>query len=664
MAVERLEIRSRTPYENGQEFGAAGAYERLDGIIHFAVDPLAPANAAVTDLDKAERRPDELVHFSADFCMLQPADPARSNRRLLFDVVNRGRRNLTGIFNQASRPQIPTEQIDPGDGFLMCHGWTLAWCGWQWDVIRSPALMGLDAPQAIDNGRPIEGQVEVQFQPVEPMRSHSLCDRVHHPYAAADIRDSEATLAVRDWLDGPQTVIPRDRWHFARDEDGQPVEDDSSVWLDTGFEPGRFYEAVYRTRVCPVVGTGLLAVRDTVSFLRYSEAAQYENPCSGRIDRAYGYGVSQTGRFLRHFLYLGLNIDEHGRQVFDGLLPHVAGARRGQFNHRYAQPSQQNTPDFGHLFPFTADDQIDPVTEETDGLFRRQRALGGVPKVIATNSAAEYWRGDGSLLHTDPAGTRDVEPPDEMRIYLLAGVQHTRGTLPLTSTNPLDGSRGAHDFNVIDYAPLVRAALVNLDRWVSSGQEPPASVFPRLADRTAATAAEVIDAYRGLSVAKTPRADRLKQMRRLDLGPESAHNVGRYPAATGEPYTTYVSAVDADGNEIGGVRLPDVSVPLATYAGWNPRHPETGGEGQIIDMLGSTLPFAATAEERQARSDPRPSIAERYRDRDDYRAQVRGAVDELVQQRFILAEDVELLVKTATDRWDAFAAKPEQVPAG
>jgi Alpha/beta hydrolase domain len=655
MAVTRLQIDSRGPYEDGREFDAGGAYERLDGSIHFAVDPLAAANTAIVDLDKAERDAAGLVHFWADFCLLQPIDAARANGRLLFDVANRGRRNLTGIFNQSERPTLAAEAIDPGDGFLMRRGWTLAWCGWQWDVLRSPAQMGLEAPQALEHGRPIEGQVLVQFQPVIRLPDHPLCDRTHRPYAAANVEQQDAGLAVRDWLDGPRTVIPRSKWRFARDEDGKPVADDSNVWLEGGFDPGRFYEVVYRTSTCPIVGSGLLAVRDAASFLRYGETGD-GNPCASRIERCYGYGVSQTGRFLRHFLYLGLNLDEKGRQVFDGLLPHVAGARRGQFNHRYAQPSQQNTPDFGHLMPFAADEQTDPVTGIRDGILRRQRELGGAPRIIATNSGAEYWRGDGSLLHTDIEGKRDLDPPDEMRIYYMAGTQHTRGTLPLTSSNGIEGASGTNAFNAIDYAPLLRAALVNLDAWVSEGREPPPSVYPRLADGTEVPADEVLEAFRRLGVTTVPDVHRLKKLRRLDLGSNASSGIGRYPPQPGAAYTTYVPAVDSDGNELGGIRLPDVAAPLATYTGWNPRDPATGGDGQIIDMLGSTLPFATTPEERRGSIDPRPSIAERYRNRDEYLARVRAIAEVLALGRYVLAEDIDLLVQTAAERYGAFAS--------
>ena len=657
MAVVGLEIRSRGPYADGAAFGDVGTYERIDGIVRFAVDPAHAANRAIVDLDVAERGADGRVHFLADFTVLQPVDPAGGNQRLLFEVLNRGRKNVPRHFNRAPAAAVPTEAIDPGDGFLMRHGWTVAWCGWQWDVIRSPALMGLDAPRALANGTPIVGKVSVEFQPNAPAPDKILANRVHHPYPTVDLDDPAAELTVRDWPGGVRTTIPRDRWRFARDEDGRPVASDSHIWLEGGFEPGKVYEVVYRTGTCPVVGTGLLAVRDFPAYLRHGTADE-GNPCAGRVERVYGHGVSQSGRFLRHFLYLGLNLDEAGRQVFDGVIPQVAGARRGQFNHRFAQPSDQSTPSIGHLMPFADEPLTDPLTGESGGLLDRQHELGGVPKIVHVNTSAEYWRGDCSLAHTDVAGTRDVEPPAEVRSYLFASTQHGPGVLPLQYVNSTEGSRGVHGFNAVDYTPLMRAALVNLDRWVSDGIEPPPNAIPRLAAGTAVRPAVALEPFRAISGVTVPDPERVLMIWRTDLGPDAARGIVDPPSRLGEPYRNHVSAIDDDGNEVAGIRLPVVSVPVATYTGWNPRDPETGGAGQIVSMQGSTLPFPATHAERERTGDPRRSIEERYRDRDDYLARVRTAATELARQRYILEDDVELTVASAAERYDDFAAAP------
>ncbi len=658
MGVVALEIQKRGLFADGAASGDGGVYERIDGIVRFASDPTHPANQPIVDLDKAARDAAGRVHFLADFCILQPVDAARANRRFLFDVLNRGKKVAPGHFNRAPSPAVPVWEMGAGDGFLMRHGWTVGWCGWQWDVYRSDALMGIEAPQALGpDGQPIVGTVAVEFQPNDPENGKLLADRIHQPFPAADVHQADAVLTTRAWQGGERTVVPRDQWQFARDEAGQPVPDASRVWLAGGFQPGVWYEVIYQTNNCPVAGVGLLAMRDFTAFLRHASEAD-GNPCVGRLDRAYSYGVSQSGRFLRLYLSLGLNLDEDGRQVFDGLIPQVAGARRGQFNQRYAQPSDQSMPSFGHLMPFTDDPQTDPLTGETAGLLDRQRQLGGMPKVFTINTSAEYWRGDASLLHTDLADTRDIEPPAEVRCYLLSSTQHGHGVVPLVHESGNEGSRGANGLNAVNYSPLIRAALVNLDRWVSDGVEPPANAVPRIADGTAITPEEALTAYSTIPGAALPNPERRLMVWRTDLGSAADAGIMQVPATLGERYQNYVSAVDADGNEVAGIRMPDVAVPVATYTGWNPRHPDTGGTGQINLMQGSTFPFPATKAERERTGDPRPSIEERYRDRADYLAQVRAAAEALVAQRYLLAEDIDVSLSLAAARYDAFAATP------
>jgi hypothetical protein len=652
VSVAHLDVTRRTRF--------AYDYERIDGLMHFEVDPKHTANERIVDLDKAPRNPQGKVEFTSDFVLLQPKQAERANRRLLFYVVNRGLRVGVPFNRVPARDQTlpPTDEIDPGDGFLMRPGWTVVMCGWQWDVRRQPGLMGLEPPQALGpDGQPLRGRVAVAFQPNEPHSHHLLAhwplhpppDKItlsHQPYPAADIDEADAQLTVRDSMYGPRTVIPRENWRFAREQNGQLAPDDSYVWLAGGFQSGRWYEVTYTTRACPVVGTGLLAVRDCVAWLRHDTAPS--NPAAGRIDFTYGYGISQCGRFLRQFLYDGLNVDESGRQVFDGLNPHVAGARRGEFNQRFGQPSETNPLGFGGLPPFASDD-----------LLARQRQVGGVPRIFETNTSSEYWRSDCSLIHTDPSGQHDVEPPPEQRTYLIAGHRHGPGDAVLTDATPA-GARGANMFTMVDGSTVFRALLLRLDEWVSRGVEPPPSTFPRLAEGTAATRAEILDQMRTLPGLVLLDPAQLPTLRHLDLGPDTAAGLGRLPAQASAPYPSYASTVDADGNELAGIRLPDLTVPYGTHTGWVARHPDTGARGQLVDMMGITLPFAATPGEREQTNDPRPSIAERYRDRDDYVARARLAAQELARQRYILDEDVDLVVELAAQRYDVLA--PQLVP--
>jgi Alpha/beta hydrolase domain len=688
MPVTTLEIHSRSLVLEGRPFGIAGAYEKIAGVLRFAADPNHPLHASICDLDAAPLNPQGRVELAGDFYVLRPADPARGNRRLLFDVPNRGRKMALGMFNSAPRVPDPTTAEDFGNGFLMRHGWTLAWIGWQSDVPRQDGLMALEAPAA----RGVTGLVRCEFRPNARVETLPMADRYHVPHATVDVNDPEARLTAREHAGAPEIAVPRSAWCFT---------DPGHVRLEGGFEAGKIYDLVYRSADPPLVGLGFLAVRDTGAWLRWGTAAE-GNPCAGDLERAYVFGVSQSGRFLRHMLYLGLTEDERGRNVFDAVVPHVAGARRGEFNMRFGQPSLNALQAVGSLFPFTDDEQADPlisergrlrtgerggllsserdalhtgqgdalitgesvgpVTGERDALFTSQRdgllarlgRRGRVPRVMTINTGAEYWRGDASLIHTDVDAKADVEPPAETRVYLFAGTQHTPGTLPPPDADPNTGGRGLLPFNTVDYAPLLRAALVNLDRWVSDAVEPPASAFPRLGDRTAVPAESTAPVFRAIPGVRFP--DRVVRPCRLDFGRDAARGiVTELPPKAGAPYPTFVSAVDADGNEIAGVRPVEVQAPLATFTGWNPRHPSQGAPGDLMSMMGATVPFARTRAERERRGDPRPSVEERYFSREAYLEAVREAARRLVAERWMLEEDVDDSVARAGQMWDSFS---------
>jgi hypothetical protein len=664
MPVTKFEIRSREPFDGGKAFGDVGPYERIDGVLHYAVDPQNESNSGIIDLGRAARDERGLVHFEGDVTLLQPVDPTRANGRLLADVVNRGNRTFMR-YNLATADQQRRDQIPSGDGYLMEQGWTIASVGWQWDVSRSDGRLGLTAPTALDeSGQPLEGWACVTYQPnaIEP--HFLLSDRGHQPYSAADLDQPDAKLLVRDYPIGTRQELIRDHWRFARVEGGRMVPDATHVALDGGFEAGRIYEAVYRTNVCPVVGAGLLAFRDAASFFRYSDSE--ENPARGRISHAFGVGISQSGRFLREFLAAGANSDEAGRAIYDGLHVHIGGGRRGEFNHRYAQPSVIEPFGLGHRPPFAYDDTIDVRSEERlPGLLTKLRARGHAPKVIATNTGTEYWRGDASLLHVDPAGLRDLPDPPEARAYLFASTQHGSGTLPLRNTG-VDGTvTTSNPLNITSYAPLFRAVITNLERWVCDGVEPPPSAVPRIADGTAVTRDRALYSFEPLRTAiDTVLSKRLWSLPRLDFGPDADAGIAQYPvvaAFSSDRYASLVSAVDADGNEVAGIRLPDIAVPVATHMGWNPRHPDTGGVDQTAGLSGSTVPFAITAAEREAKGDPRLSVEDRYRDRDDYESCVREVAGELVTAGYALERDLEVLVANAMARWDALV--PVAVPS-
>jgi hypothetical protein len=647
MSVTALDVHTRVPVLDGSPFGEVGAYEKVIGTLRFAVDPDLALHARVCDLDRAPRDAGGRVPFSGDFYLLRPVDPARGNGSLLLDVPNRGRKVALGILNSAVRAPDPSTSEDFGNGFLMRHGWTVAWIGWQPDVPRVDGLMALDVPRA--GGA--NGLVRCEFRPNTLAEVLPLADRYHIPHPVAELDDPSARLTVREHVGAPPTAAPRTSWRFAWRRDGRLVPDASHVHLDGGFQPGRIYELVYHAVDSPVVGLGLLAVRDTAAFLRWGTAVD-GNPCAGALQRAVAFGVSQTGRFLRHLLYLGLDEDEQGRPVFDGVLPHVAGARRGEFNLRFGQPSLNAQESVGSLFPFADEPQTDPVTGQRDALLARVTARGRRPRIVTVNTSAEYWRGDASLVHTDVEGTRDVEPPADVRVYAFAGAQHTPGAVPPPAADPNTGGRGTHPFNIVDYGPLLRAVLVNLDAWLRDDVAPPPSVFPRLADGTAVSAESTTACFAAIPGVRVP--ERLVRPARLDFGPETAAGiVSEIPAKIGAHYPSFVSAVDADGNETAGIRPVEVQAPLATFTGWNPRHPEQGAAGDLMAMMGSTLAFPRTRQEQQQRRDPRAAIEARYATRADYLAAVRRAATALVAARHALAEDVDAMIERAGERWDA-----------
>jgi hypothetical protein len=633
MAVVRLEVTRREPVLGGAPFGAGGPYEKIEGVLHFAADPSARVHEPIADLGLAPCNAQGLVESSADFYLLRPLT---GSRRLLLDIPNRGRKIALGMFNSTPRSNDPTTREDFGNGFLMRHGYAVAWIGWQPDVPRRDGMMALTVPRVPG----VSERVRCEFRPNARVDVLPLADRYHIPHPVARLDDPEAELHVREHAEAPAVTVPRGAWRFP---------DGGSVALDGGFEPGRIYEGYYRAENPPVVGLGFTAVRDTAAFLRWGTAGE-GNPCAGQIERSYVFGVSQSGRFLRHLLYLGLDEDETGRFAWDAVIPHVAGGRRGEFNCRFGQPSLNAVHAVGSLFPFTDGEQDDPITGQRGALLHRLAGRARPPRIFTINTAAEYWRGDGSLVHTDVAATRDVTPPPWVRQYLFAGTQHTPGALPPPPADPNTGGRGRHPFSVVDYSPLLRAALVNLDRWVSEGVEPPPSAVPRLADGTAVAAETTRAAYAAIPGVRFP--DRLQRPVRLDFGPAVDRGIVDLPPKIGAPYVTVVSAVDADGNDRAGIRPPELRVPVATFTGWNPRHPDQGAPGDLMSMMGSTLPFARTAAERGQAGDPRPSLEERYGGRDRHLTQVRRDAEAMVADRHLLAEDVDAVVERAGALWD------------
>jgi hypothetical protein len=667
MPVTHFDIALRRPLAGGRPFGDVGPYEELKGRLRFAVDPAHAANARITDVERAPRNRDGRVELAADVSILLPVDAGRASGRVLLDVVNRGNTVAVPNFNHATRPVFgpdsePNPAIDTGDGFLMRRGWTVISCGWQCDVPELPGLFRLYAPEARDaDGRPIRGRIYVNLQAADRVPHFLLSDRGHLAHPAADLEEREAVLLVRDQLDGPPTVIPRERWRFAREAGGRVAADPRHVWLEGGFEKGRLYQVAYTAMGAPVIGLSMVAMRDSVSWLKHGTAAE-GNPAPGALRWAYAYGRSQTGRLLRTYVYWDVNLDEQGREAFDGIIANVAGGMRGEFNQRFGQNSKDRPQMMAHVFPCTDVESTDTVTKQTDALNRRVDARGSRLKVFHTNTSAEYHRGDASLTHTDPDGLRDVAHGPHTRVYHFTGTEHGVGVWP-----PADSVAAAADPSgwtertqnlrcTINYCRLLRACLVNLDRWVTEGVEPPASRHARLDDGTAVPPEALAKTFDAIPGAHYPRHHARAGRRDFGADPE-LRVMGVTPPREGPAFGTLVSAVDADGNEVAGIAVPEVRVPLAAYTGWNLRHPDIGGAEQLLYFAGATLPFARTRAERARTGDPRPSVEERWPSREAYLDAVRAAAVALVAERHLLEEDVELSVTLAARTWEWLAGR-------
>jgi hypothetical protein len=632
MAITDISVADIADFADGHEFGPAGAYVRIKGVARGMLDPLAPANTVIVDLDKAPVNAQGLVDYAVDFDILRPKDPARGSGILLYDVPNRGSKRVISVLDdipgsERERINDPRNKEDAGLGFCLGRGYSLVWSGWDPGARRAEKELGAEFPPALDNGKPIVRRIRDEFHFGTRSPGDGSVRRLSYP--AASIDRPAARLTVRDRESDRRTEIPRGEWEF--------VEDRSIRLLPTGrnFAPIKIYELWYEATGSKVLGIGYAAVRDLVSFLRdVSNRDDAPNPLisgTGKITHTLAFGVSQSGRFLRHFLELGMNVDESGQKVFDGVFSHVAGAGKVFANHSFSMPGRTATEHEDRLypenwFPFSAAETADPVSGRIGALLSRPPTD---PKIIETNSATEYWQKGASLIHTDPGLRRDLALPGNSRAYMIAGTQHGGRAGATTAPGPCVNPRNPHSAS-----PALRALFVALEEWVTKDISPPASLVPSLSEGTAVTADTVrMPTVPGFAVA--PGANPILPLVDWVDPPETA------PPA---PYTIFVSAVDGDGNETAGIRLPSIAVPLGTYTGWNVYKAQPDA---LADRDGSFIAFARTKAEREAAGDPRPSLAERYGDHAGYIAQIKAEADSLVTRRLLLPDDAARLVAAA-----------------
>lgn len=647
--VTRIEITERSSFAAGKAFGSVGAYERLKGRMFIETGPANQANERISDLQRAPRNARDKVESWTDFFLLKPVDATKGNGVLLYDVNNRGNMLALWTFNDGERTNDPKTEAHAGHGFLMNHGFSVLWCGWNGEVQADDTqrlLCGL--PIATENGKTITGRAHLEISSTEKVYSRAFSWSpwgIGAAFPSVSLDNADATLTMRPGRDADGEEVPRAAWAFGRWEDDKLIPDATHVYVKAGLRPGWLYDLVYTAKEPRVTGLGLTALRDCVSFFRHADAAT--NPLAGAIERACVFGISQSGRVIHHFLFEGLNTDEQGRAVFDGALIHVAGAGKGMFNHRFRMSTEYGTQHEGRLsgsefFPLAPLLQIDPVTGETGDSLARSRKSGHTPRIIFTQTSTEYWSRAASLLHTDVEGKTDLKLPDDVRVYFIAGAEH------LGKSDGTNGICQQPRNTLDDRGPVLRAMLMRLSDWMQSGKAPPPSRYPTLAEGTLVDHDTWRAAFPKIPGFNLPAQH--NQPSRLDFGPRF-HSEGIadiIPPKAGKPFRTILPAVNADGNETCGILLPDVAVPLGTYTGWNLRAAKFGAETMLSPLDGMFLPFAKTKAEREKSGDPRLSLEERYPTQLEYLTRLTKAAKRLQAEGFLLDEDVIRIIERAS----------------
>ncbi|MFO1438739.1 MAG: alpha/beta hydrolase domain-containing protein [Verrucomicrobiaceae bacterium] len=575
-------------------------YEIITGKLHFEIDPKLSQNAIIADVDLAPVNAAGKVSFVADLRLWKPKDDSRSNGAAWFEIPNRG--------GKASLSE-----------WVMKAGFTLVNVGWEFDVAADK--LRLEVPRAQNkDGSPIRGVVSAVFTPDKRLDEQPLTDLTDYP--PVDITGAESRLIVRDRAAYPEgQEVPRKQWNL---ENGR-------IRLKGGFEPGKTYEVFYLSEAPPVAGLGYAAIRDAVAWLKHDPASP------AKVKHAYAFGASQCGRFLRDFVYLGFNTDEQGRMALDGIMSHVAGAGRLVLNQRWSTP-RAISGYYTASYPFADTAQKDAVSGQNEGVLENAR-VKHAPKIFYTNMAAEYW-GAGrvaALTHTTPDGKQDIALPENVRSYFFASTSHGPASFPPTSQ-----VKGSPLANPVNSNPAILALRLAMHRWVSEGIAPPPSVHPKLSESTLVPINDV----------RWPKVPGLAAPNAVKAGGRLSNPQLPGGAGEGTELPLLVPQCDADGNDHGGIRVPDVAVPLGTGTGWVFRPAEFGSPHEFYLLRGAWVPFAKTKADREAANDPRLSLEERYGSKDTYLDQVKAAVQKLIEQRFLTDADLEPQLKQASERWD------------
>jgi hypothetical protein len=713
--IQDFEVLSKAPaYGGATPPGARGPYQVITGIVHGALDPRSPANAGIVNLKNAPVDSRGYVEYSTDVVILTPQHPADGKRVVFYDVLNRGRKYALSYF-------IGGGALDTGEPpaatfpSLLRNGYTIVWSGWQGDLsqtgkrtIAGSALMGARFPVAANrDGSPMTGMAREEFVPDTVEKGSPITIALTYPPAHPDETASATLTARQSWrvdangstqgetltYDAPSVTV-RD-WKYVPAANGKysviftppasvPGPHGTTVPADTG----TIYSFVYQAASPTVNGVAFAAVRDLISFLRYqsSDAEGHPNPLNGlkeatcvangcaksstNFDVAIGEGVSQSGRFMRDFLYQGFNQDAKGKIVFDGTMSIVAAARGTWVNEPFSEPgrwSREHEDHFtpGFQFPFAYNVITDPVSGVTDGLMKRCEATQTCPKIMQIDGEFEWWGGGASLVVTNGAG-KDLTLPPNVRYYLVPGTRHTGDQGVTTGLFAKPGANSVCQLpnSPVALRPVARALIPALVDWVAQGKTPPPSQYPTVAADTAVAPTRAATGFPDLSSVMVPFGPAANPTRlHVAYGLYNPVFVTNYrnaiPAVdTTKRYTVLVPKDDANGNATAGVLVPDLKVPLATYTGWSDRSTgHAAGEGCLL--AGSAIPLAVDKAAQRGGKDTRATLATLYKSRADYQHQVAQAADALVDQGYLLPLDAEnLFIANARQISPALIGRP------
>jgi hypothetical protein len=641
--VVRVVVTKTESYFDGKAFGTAGSFLKLTGQVYGEIDPGNPQNSIIQDISLAPVNQRGMVEYISDFIILRPSDMAKCNGILFLSLPNRG-------------------NAFPADTVLLGRGYIYIWCAWQGDVLRGNNRMIMRVPYAGENGNAITGILRTEYQVANTINTLSLSGgfftgQTHHSYETVNTENTGLVLTKRKHESDPRDTIPNSEWAFS--DCGKArfpgIPSSTKISLKDGFQTDYIYELIYMARDPLVLGLGFAAIRDFSSFLRndIKDNAGLRNPIldenmtTNPVKAAIMQGVSQCSNFTRTFLFLGFNQDENGQKVFDGVNSHI-GTRRISLNIRFGRPGGGGLQHEDHLFPandppFSWDKEQDQISGITGGILEKCFETGTCPKIMQTLSSSEYWQLRASLTTTDSYGTRDLKIPENVRIYLFSGTQHSPGSI----ADQMSGF--SQNYN--SYAPYHRALIIALEMWITEGKDPPAACYPTIASGNLVSPDKSVIGWP--DIPGVPYNGKVNELPLLDYGAEyDFRNVSgiltREPpmVRSDKPYKTLVPKVDIDGNEIAGIRSVNIRVPLGTYTGWALRKEGFGG-GDLSSLNGMFIPFKNTRKERLEAKDRRLSLQERYGSHEKYVGAVRKAAEELVKEGFLLPEDAEVEIRNA-----------------